>query len=76
MSSLKKLKKSKGGTYYIEIDASMVEELEAGVGDLLHLATEDIWMYDRKKKVCKLRVLDKQCYDSLIKNLASNRDKE
>ncbi len=76
MSSLKRLKKSKGGTYYIEIDASMIAELEAGIGDLIHLATEDIWMYDKKKKVCTLRVIDKECYDSLIKNLANNRDDE
>ncbi len=84
MLSLKILKKSKGGAYYIEIDASMVEELELQVGDSIQLYTEEVWIYDQKKKICTLRGVSSECYEALIsilngietKNLASNREDE
>ena len=76
MSSLKRLKKSKDGSHYVEIDSSTVEELEVKVGDLLSIATEELWMYDKRKKVCTLTVVDTECYNLLIKNLANNRDSE
>ena len=76
MSSPKRLKKSKAGVYYVEIDSSTVEELEAELGDLLSIATQELWMYDKKTKVCTLTVVDTECYSTLIKNLASNRGNE
>tara|TARA_Y100000401_G_C8294545_1_gene210588 strand:+ start:835 stop:1089 length:255 start_codon:yes stop_codon:yes gene_type:complete len=82
MLSRKILKKSKGGTYYIEIDKTVVEELELHVGDTIQLHVEEIWVYDKKKKICTLRGISKECYESLIsalngigyKNLAKNRE--
>lgn len=82
MLSLKILKKSKDGTYFIEIDQAMVTELELQVGDSIQLYTEEIWIYDKKKKICTLRGISAECYDALIalingmesKNEASNRE--
>lgn len=74
MSSLKRLKISKEGSYYIEIDEHMVRDLEIEIGDLLQLHTEEIWIYDKKKKVCTLRGISKECYDAIAKNLAKNRE--
>ena len=81
MLSLTILKRSKGGTYYIEIDSSIVQELELTVGDTLQLYTEEIWIFDKSKKVCTLRGINASCYDSVkdllsgtkSKNLAKNR---
>jgi len=76
------LKKSKGGTYYVEIDSKLVKELELHVGDRLQLYTEEVWIYNKSSKVCTLRGISAEHYDALIgllngiesKNLAKNQE--
>ena len=82
MKLLKILKRSKGGTYYIEISSDLVSELEWTLGDKILLESEEVWIYDRAKKTCTLSNITKQNYDRLIdeinqvgpKNKARNRE--
>ena len=49
MQLLRILKKSKGGTYYIELSSDLVNYLEWAVGDTLAIDGEEVWVYSRAK---------------------------
>ena len=62
MQLLRILKKSKGGTYYIELSSDLVR----AVGDTLAIDGEEVWVYSRAKKTCTLQNITQQKYDRLI----------
>tara|TARA_Y100000401_G_scaffold87501_1_gene72981 strand:- start:2426 stop:2674 length:249 start_codon:yes stop_codon:yes gene_type:complete len=66
MQLLRILKKSKGGTYYIELSSDLVNYLEWAVGDTLAIDGEEVWVYSRAKKTCTLQNITQQKYDRLI----------
>ena len=82
MKLRKILKRTKGGTPYLELSSELVELLEWAAGDKISIEAKEVWMYSRLTKTCTLRNITQESYDRLLglisgiepKNKASNRE--
>jgi len=59
MKLRKILKKTKDGTYFLELTADLVTYIDTHIGPDVIVETDEVWIYNKDKQTCTLAKLAK-----------------